>query len=466
MNFYDDIKLYGESTAIITDGYEKISYNTLLQDADELNNIINKRCIVFSMCKNCYESVLGYIGFLRGRIVPVMISENINRSLFKNLLNLYKPKYIWLPKEKVEELDEFIEVYNKANYVLLKTNYDMNYTLSEELALLLTTSGSTGSPKLVRQSYKNITSNANAIVEYLNITNIDRAVTTLPMSYTYGLSIINSHLLNGASIILTEKTLMDRVFWELLKSNNATTFGGVPYTYEILKKLRFAKMNLQSLKVITQAGGKLSPEMSKEFATICEKKGIKFYVMYGQTEATARMSYLSPEYSISKVGSIGLAIPKGKFSLRDGEGNDINECETVGELVYQGDNVTMGYAESCVDLNKGDENKGILVTGDMAKMDEDGFYYIVGRKKRFLKLFGSRVNLDEMEHLLKLAGVECVCSGIDDNLKIYLTDESNISKVKNFVTEYTDINPAGFKIYHVEVIPRNEAGKVLYSALK
>lgn len=466
MNFYDDINEYDNSTAIITESYEKITYTSLLQDADILRKQINKRCLVFSVCENCLESVVGYLSFLRGRIVPVMINKGINEGLFNNLLDKYKPEYIWVPKEKVKNSICYKEVYAYKGYVLLKTEYDINYTLHKELALLLTTSGSTGSPKLVRQSYKNITCNANAIAEYLNITSDDVPITTLPMSYTYGLSIINSHLLKGASIILTNKTLMEKEFWELLKNNNATTFGGVPYTYEILKKLRFSRMQLPSLKVLTQAGGKLSSELSKEFSIICEEKGIRFYVMYGQTEATARMSYLPPEYSILKAGSIGIAIPEGKFSIRDDKGNIIEEGETTGELIYQGNNVTMGYAQSCKDLCNGDENSGILVTGDMAKRDKDGFYYIVGRKKRFLKLFGNRVNLDEMEQLLKNGGFECACIGTDDNLKIYITNEKSVADVKNFVVEHTGINSAGFTIYHVEAVPRNEAGKILYSALE
>ena len=196
-------------------------------------------------------------------------------------------------------------------------------------------------------------------------------------------------------------SLIDKAFWVLLKTKEATTFGGVPYVYEMLKKLRFPRMDLPNLKILTQAGGKLSRELSEEFATICEQKGIRFLVMYGQAEAAPRMSYLPSEYAISKAGSIGIAIPGGEFWLVDDNGNVIPDSDTVGELIYKGDNVTMGYAASCEDLCKGDENGGVLKTGDMAKQDADGFYYIVGRKKRFLKLFGNRVNLDEVEQLIK-----------------------------------------------------------------
>ena len=224
-------------------------------------------------------------------------------------------------------------------------------------------------------------------------------------------------------------------------------------------------MELPSLRVLTQAGGKLSPELSEEFAKICEQKGIKFYVMYGQTEATARMSYLPSEYAISKAGSIGFPIPGGKFSLINESGEVITQSNIPGELIYSGDNVTMGYAQSCYDLSKGDENSGHLSTGDIAIFDDDGFYYITGRKKRFLKLFGSRVNLDEVEQLLNNSGIECACTGADDKLIIYTTDPK-IEDARDFVLSHTDINSKGFSVVYIETIPRNESGKVLYGSLE
>lgn len=465
MNFYDDIDRYGDSTAIINENSEHITYSTLLCAADALKEQIKKRCLVFNVCENSTESVIGYIGFLRARIVPVLISDKINPDLFNDLMQTYKPQYIWLPKYKTDIVENHSIVYSHGNYVLLKISLCIDYALDDDLALLMTTSGSTGSPKLVRQSYKNITSNANSIAEYLGITQTDRPISTLPMSYTYGLSIINSHLLRGCAIILTDKTLMEKVFWQALKENNATTFGGVPYIYEMLKRLRFSRMELPSLKTITQAGGKLSTELSEEFAIICEQKGIRFFVMYGQAEATARMSYLPSEYARVKAGSIGIAIPGGEFYLEDVDGNVIEDNDTVGEMIYKGDNVTMGYALSYRDLCNGDENVGLLKTGDIARRDNDGFYYIVGRKKRFLKIFGNRINLDEVELLLKRYNYECACTGEDDKLKIFITDKESQENLKAVFTELTGINRAGFKVIYIETIPRNEAGKILYSAL-
>jgi acyl-coenzyme A synthetase/AMP-(fatty) acid ligase len=258
---------------------------------------------------------------------------------------------------------------------------------------------------------------------------------------------------------------MNRTFWDLLKTYKATTFGGVPYVYEMLKKLRFERMTLPSLKVLTQAGGKLRPELAKEFAINCEQKGIKFFVMYGQTEATTRMAYLPSEYAVVKAGSMGGAIPGGEFWLEDDSGNIIEGSDIAGELVYKGENVSMGYALTRLDLSKGDENGGVLKTGDIAKRDSDGFYYIVGRKKRFLKLFGNRVNLDELEQLLKDAGYDCACAGVDDKLKIFVTGKERHDDIKRFASESTGIHQAAFSVTSIESIPRNEAGKTLYSLL-
>lgn len=163
---------------------------------------------------------------------------------------------------------------------------------------------------------------------------------------------------------------------------------------------------------------------------------------------------------------MGIAIPGGTFRLVDENGETIESPEVAGELVYSGDNVTLGYARDRFDLNKPDENGGVLHTGDMAKRDADGFYYIVGRKKRFLKLFGNRVNLDEVEGLLKQQGIDCACTGVDDRMEVYVTDAGQVDTVSAFLKEHTSINHSGFKVRAIDAIPRSEAGKVLYSALK
>lgn len=472
MNYYTDLDKYGANLAVITDEGEQLTYDAFLSDCDDFVSSLTSRRLLFLVCNNCLEALVTYIGALRNGIVPVMINSTVDAELYRQLFQQYKPEYLCAPtdwqgiREDVNN-GAFKEIKVYKGYTMYATGCKETYQLNSELALLLTTSGSTGSPKLVRQSYKNIDENANSIAQYLGIVSEDRAITTMPMSYTYCLSIINSHLLMGASLVMSDYSIIQRDFWTLFKKTMPTTFGGVPYIYDQLKKLRFGRMDLPSLRYITQAGGKLSKEMAEEFNEICEKKGIKLIIMYGQTEATARMAYLPWEYAKAKAGSMGIAIPGGEFSLIDVDGNIIDESEVVGELVYRGPNVTLGYAEGYDDLIRGDDRCGVLVTGDMAKRDADGFYYIVGRKKRFLKMYGNRVNLDEVEGLLKKEGYDCVCAGVDDNLKVYITenDENVHKKVISFLSKTLGFVQRSFQVKYIAEIPRNESGKVLYSAL-
>ena len=478
MAYYNDLKKYGTKTAIIDKNENEITYEELDEFCIKIGQVLEQRKLVFSFCENSIGSICGYVAFLYNSVVPVLLDKHIEKDLRKNLISIYQPDYLYIPEELVGDMEtenpDIVCIYSDRNYSLYKTTLDQKHELYEELALLLTTSGSTGSPKLVRQSYKNIQSNAESIAEYLNIDETERPITTLPMNYTYGLSIINSHLLCGATMLVTDNTLMERQFWDFFKKEKATSFGGVPYTYEMLKKLRFFNMDLPSLRYMTQAGGKLAPVLHKEFAEYAEHNNKKFIVMYGQCEATARMAYLPAEYAVQKYGSMGIAIPGGKLELIDVNGKKIETSDTVGELVYYGENVTLGYGECAEDLKLGDERAGRLETGDMAKRDEDGFYYIVGRKKRFLKIFGNRVNLDELERMVKTFFVdnqyeaECACSGIDDNLYVFITrdDKEMGEKVKHFLAAKTGLNPTAFSVKYINSIPKNEAGKTLYKKLE
>ena len=445
--------------AVVTDDGRVVSYAELKRMTDEWAAKVPSRSLVFLLVSNNLDSLVAYVACLNHGIVPLMLDAKIDGQLLQRFIEVYRPDFIWSPGEGGYILEERQRTEDKGQRVL----YD-------GLALLLTTSGSTGSPKLVRQSYANIKANTQSIVEYLKLDSTERPITTLPMNYTYGLSIINSHLAVGATILLTEKSIMQREFWTFFTEQGATSFGGVPYTYEMLDKLMFFRRKLPSLRTMTQAGGKILPALHQKFAEYAQREGKNFVVMYGQCEATARMSYLPPERALDKIGSMGVAIPGGKFTLIDVDGKEITEPEITGELVYDGANVTLGYAECAEDLARGDERYGRLVTGDMAKRDNEGFYYIVGRKKRFLKIFGNRVNLDETERLIKGAfpDIDCACGGVDDKMKIYVVDCSSDNKldaIQDFVVEKTHLNFAAFEIFSVGSIPKNASGKTLYSEL-
>jgi acyl-CoA synthetase (AMP-forming)/AMP-acid ligase II len=224
-------------------------------------------------------------------------------------------------------------------------------------------------------------------------------------------------------------------------------------------------MVLPSLRVLTQAGGKLSAALVGEFGLQCQQKEIFFYVMYGAAEATARMAYLPPSLVLHKPASIGIAIPGGELWLEDEARSVIAGPEVIGELVYRGSNVSLGYAQRAEDLMLGDERRGILRTGDLAKRDEDGAYYIVGRKSRFIKIFGNRVNLEDVEQLLRGSRIDCACAGIDDLMTIYVTDPAKIQNAVSFVQQVTGLPRLGLRAEFIKLIPRNEAGKILYSEL-
>ena len=462
-----DLLKYRDHLAVIDEFGTKLTYGELDTESRNIAKAVGRRCIVFSLCKNEIGSILGYVAFLNNHIVPLMLNAHLEKELLNNLMNKYCPSYLWIPDSQKDEFENIELVYSNHGYSLIKTHFEKEYALNDELCDLLTTSGSTGSPNFVRQSYRNVLANAKSIVEYLELDETERPITTLPMNYCYGLSIINSHLLVGATLLVTDKGLMQKEFWKFFKDQRATSFGGVPYTYEMLDRLRFSRMDLPSLRYCTQAGGKLTPELHKKFAERAAKTGTRFIVMYGQCEATARMGYLPADKSIEKCGSMGIVIPGGKFHLIDEEGKVITEPHITGELVYEGPNVTLGYAECGEDLIKGDERNGILRTGDMAERDGDGFYFITGRKKRFLKIYGNRVNLDAVDRMIKaqFGNIECASAGVDDHMYIFVLDSDIADTVKDFVVQKTNLNPAAFKVVIIDEIPKNDAGKTLYKEL-
>ena len=462
-----DLGKYKNNIALISEN-ECIDYGSLKACSEKICQNIRERVLVFLLCSNTYESVAGYIGFLNHGIVPVMIDSSLDMELLSKLLDIYRPKYIWMPVNMSGKFSNYERSGSLGSYVLLKTGERLSFPLYDELALLMTTSGSTGSPKLVRLSYKNIKANTESIIKYLKIDRNERSITNLPMHYVYGLSIINTHLYAGASVVMTEKSMFQKEFWQIVREQEVTNFGGVPYTFEMLNRLRFFKMDLPALKTITQAGGKLSPALHRKFAEYASQKGKKFVVMYGAAEATARMGYLPPEESLRKCGAMGIPIPGGRFSLVDEEGRDIEVPHTMGELIYHGDNVMLGYAERGEDLAKGDEEQGSLHTGDLAEFDEDGYYTILGRKKRFLKIYGKRINLQEVEFILqkRFNTLGIAVSGRDDQMNVFLEGDIPAEEVKGYIADKFKIHHLALKICCVDSIPKNSSGKVLYSKLE
>lgn len=463
-----ELEKYHDRVAVITDRNEVLTYGQL---AEEVENFVvhYKGGFVFTLCENLLGSFVGYVACMNKHIPQVLLDGSKDLELVQRLIGIYQPEYIWTPTDRVQEVSEgfngFKVVYEYATYSLLETGFP-SQPISPELQLCLTTSGSTGSPKLVRLSEKNLQSNAESIAEYLKIDENERPVTSLPMYYSYGMSVINSHLIKGATILLTDKAVMQREFWSFIKEQKATSISGVPYTFEMLKRLRFFRMELPDLKTMCQAGGKLNAAYVKEYVDFAEANGKQFIVMYGQTEAAPRMSYLPADKAVEKNASIGIAIPGGKLMVMDADGKEITTPETDGELVYKGENVCLGYAESRADLAKGDENHGELHTGDIAKFDEDGFFYITGRMKRFVKIWGNRTNLDATEQLVKAITPNCACGGVDDLITVFVTEDGLEEQIKALLVEKTGFNPRAFQVKKIDAIPVKTSGKIDYPELQ
>lgn len=283
------------------------------------------------------------------------------------------------------------------------------------------------------------------------------------MSYVYGLSIINTHINQGAALVLNTSSLVEKDFWNKMQSFNVTNFGGVPYTYSILEKIDFKKYNLKSLRYTTQAGGKINKKTLLNILKNYNLLGIKMFLMYGATEATARMSYIElKKENMNKVESIGKPIPGGKFYLKDSKSKLIKKNNISGELIYSGKNVCLGYAEKLEDLSKGDRNKGILKTGDIAFRDSKNFYYIIGRKDRYVKIYGVRLNLQELEDIIEKYGLENMCTLQKENtINILIKKNVRIDRLKRYIFSIVKIHPSIIRVKIVKEFPLSKNLKFL-----
>ncbi len=463
-----DFTLYQDRPALREDTGSVLTYRELMAATAALAPYFATKVLCTILCRNTIGSVTAYVGTYLNGSVPMLLNAALEDSLLHHLLELYRPAYLFVPSEQRSRFSSCTEQLQLYQYSLLKTGFAQHYPLHRDLALLLSSSGSTGSPKFVRQSYRNVESNTGSICSFLALNAHERPITTLPMYYTYGLSVLNTHLQVGATILLTEKSLMQREFWAFLQQERATSLSGVPYTYEMLDRLRFTTRSLPELKTLTQAGGHLNPHLQQRLAAYCEQHDKRLFIMYGQAEATARISYLPYNLAGSKLGSIGVAIPGGSLSLENAKGQPVTEPHREGELVYTGPNVTLGYAQGPEDLSLGDENRGVLHTQDLGYMDEDGYFYITGRKNRVVKIFGNRLNLEELEDLLAKAypHLDFALAGRTDLICIFVTQKQDPATICNYLASKTHLNAVAFKVVPLEELPRNDQGKILYTKLQ
>lgn len=439
--------------ALISQEGEKITYGEILGFCNEFNAVFEDRRLLLIKCEICIEVIMAYVAAIRNQI-PVMLIENNVDSL--KVVDNYQPEYIW-QSNKLESVDGYKVIWNNRKYSLLKRINAVSYEINDELALLLSTSGSTGSVKCVRISYENIECSTKAIADSLNIRSEDIAMAMLPLSYVYGLSIINTYLYKGATLLIPSVSMIHRDFWDFFNENGGTSIFGVPYTFEIIKKLNIFGKGLLNLKLAAVAGGKITRDNEEYMVSMSLKYKFDFASMYGQTEATGRISSGFVNRSIEKVGSAGKVLPIGRVEIN-------NE-----EIVYYGNNVAMGYSNGYVDLIKGDEFNGKLRTGDIGYVDQDGYLYIKGRLKRIAKINGHRISLDEVENIISLR-LKQVCACVEKEGKlcvIFENGECNVDKtlVLEILQNTINLHKKCFEVKCIENIPRNNIGKIMYEEI-
>lgn len=444
------------------------SYAELFAAAAALSQDLQQpvKQLAFLACDASAANLIAYLALLQSGHAVYLYEASLAAELQQELLGHWQPGLLIQPqglpaprRGERHSQQQGLEIWRLPA---------PETVIHSELALLLSTSGSTGSPRLVRLSYANLQSNAEAIARYLALEPADRAVTSLPLSYSYGLSVVNSHLQVRASLVCSSLSLMQRPFWDLLARQGVTSLAGVPYSYQLMHRLRLYRQLPPSIKTLTQAGGRLDPELKLFFHQWASERGARFYSMYGQTEATARIAYLPPELLPLKPTAIGIAIPGGRLSLQDRQGLPVGPGQS-GELIYEGPNVMLGYASARADLALGDRLQGRLATGDLGSCDAEGCFYLSGRLKRFAKLFGLRLNLDELEARLEQEfslPVACLEAG-PDRLGIFVgaPRAGQTEAIAQRLQTLYQLHPQTFTVTALPSLPLTASGKKDYPAL-
>jgi acyl-CoA synthetase (AMP-forming)/AMP-acid ligase II/peptidoglycan/LPS O-acetylase OafA/YrhL len=432
VGFVDQLASYADRPALLSSS-EVVTYRDLDSRVSEtLERLGDQRRLVLLEGSNTVSAVITYLAALRGNH-PVLLADGERRDRLSDIVHTFDPDVIVGP--------------NGWNERRVGTKHDPH----PDLRLLLSTSGSMGSPKLVRLSADNLQSNASSIASYLRLTADDRAISSLPLAYCYGLSVAHSHLAAGASIVLTDLSVIDPQFWELAEDRAVTSFAAVPHTFALLDRTDEPWFALPTLRYVTQAGGRLAPSEVQRIGRLGRRYGWDLYVMYGQTEATARMAYLEPREAEQHPHSIGRPIPGGTLRIDEPAANG------VGELVYGGPNVMMGYASQPADLAE-PGTLPELRTGDLARRDVEGRFSIVGRVSRFAKLLGHRIDLDQLQAKLCRYDSELVCAS-DNSRLVVAVPRADPALIRRAVSRLTGLPPGLVSVRQYPEIPRLPNGK-------
>jgi acyl-CoA synthetase (AMP-forming)/AMP-acid ligase II len=455
--FVDRLADFGDRSAVVA-GPSGLTYGELATRVEGARARLGEvRRLVLIEAVNTVDCLVAYLGALAGGH-PVLLTpgtssgeaaDSATRGSQRSydLIDRYDPDVVVRPLGAGARLEE--------------RRPGTRHDLHPDLALLLSTSGSAGSPKLVRLSAENLQANAESVAASLDLRSTDRAITSLPLAYCYGLSVVHSHLLRGASLVLTDLSVVDACFWDLVREHSVTSLAGVPYTFDLLDRVGFASMDLPSLRYVTQAGGRLAPERVVRYAELGRTRGWDLVVMYGQTEATARMAFLPPSSALTRPCAVGVPVPGGRFRIDpvdDGAAGAGGAVGAVGEVVYEGDNVMLGYAETSADLALG-RTTTELRTGDLGRIAPDGLLEITGRRSAFLKILGTRIDLDRVDAMLASMGMASCSTGDDGALAVAVEGCEYPRLVRGLLASELHLPASVVHVRAVEAIPRLASGK-------
>jgi long-chain acyl-CoA synthetase len=437
--------------ALIDETGRTVSYAELDEQAAQAARRLGPRSLGAIRMGNDAASLVTYLACLRAGHVPLLLARDAAPAQLAGVVAAYRPAWVAGPAEAAAPL---------SPHALPIRHLGGGPTpLHPDLALLLGTSGTTGSTQFVRLSATALEANARAIARYLALGPHERALTVLPPHYSYGLSVIHSHLAAGGCLVLSSASVLSPQFVETARRHGVTSLSGVPTTYQMLCRTGLQQQDLPALRTLTQAGGRLDERLVLDFSGWAARTGRRLFVMYGQTEATARISYVPPGQLAARPRSIGIAIPGGRLHV------DAQD----GELVYEGPNVMLGYAQEAADLLRGDELQGVLRTGDLGGQDGEGFFFLTGRRKRMLKLAGRRFSLDEVESWLQRAsGLPAAVTGSDDRLLAFLEGASPelAQALRGRLAAELGVAQALVQVSGLASLPLLPNGKIDYRALQ
>lgn len=477
-----------EATALITLGGE-YTYGDLECAAESVARLLaesgsKKGDRAILLAKSGFFWVAAYLGIIRAGLVCIPLPPRTASSELNYVLATTEPLYSFLESHADAELKSHLQstmIFTDIEISLPDVRDGRSKLESvgavggDELAALMFTSGSTGKPRGVMVSHRNIIANTESIIEYMGLKSSDRVMAVLPFDYCFGASLLHTHLRVGGSIVVDSRFMYPQTTLQRMSETKCTGLAGVPSHFQILlRRSGLANSNLPHLRYVQQAGGQLAPTFVTELRKALPGKQI--FIMYGQTEATARLSYLPPDLLDSKQGSIGKGIPGVRLQVLDERGGPVAPGET-GEIVAEGANVALGYWRD-VEESANTFRNGRLYTGDLATVDEDGFIYILDRAKDFLKCGGKRMSCRMLENaLLEHPGLlEAAVVGVSDDVLgeaavAYAVAQDpmkapSIEELRSHCKERLSPVFVPKQIVLVRSLPKNSGGKVLKAMLK